>query len=60
MKLGYNRVNAGIISKYVYDAIKWNDIRFLDLGLKMTKDNKGLFGDNPNSTLKTELMDIFF
>ena len=59
MTLGFNRTDAGILSKYCYQVLKWNDFKFVQLGLRMFKDKRtNLWGDDPKSNLEMELRDL--
>jgi len=59
MKLGYSRSMAGILSKPIYDSIKWNDPAFINIAMKMHKDNSGLWMDDPKSTVRSQIKELF-
>lgn len=60
MTVGFTRSIAGLLSSHVYNSLKWRDPKFIEIGMRMHRDNEGLWMDDPKSTVRSTIKELFY
>jgi hypothetical protein len=60
MKLGFNRNDSGTLYSYINATLKYKDLKFLTLGLRLFKDKRtNIWADDSKCPLFSELTTLF-